>query len=255
MIIRLDNIDSTNRYVLRELVQRTENKPVLTDNTLVVADSQHAGRGRQGKSWYSPAGKNIYASYLIMQPTFPIYISLWICGLASLKALRDIAPSLDLWLKWPNDIYCTPRDRPTCKLKIAGLLAETFSSATSNKIQAVVAGMGINLNMNADELQKIDRPATSLMLETGKNVNIAEFADSLLSNLLFFRELAETDTNKIYEQWRKENNLLNCDITLQQDNSSIVKGCVVDFSRRGELLLEIENGELLKIMTGELLEF
>lgn len=251
MIIKLDKIDSTNRYALRELSENTE----LADNSLIISDAQDAGRGRQGKSWYSPAGKNIYASYVIKAPSFPINISLWICGLASLKALRETAPTVQLWLKWPNDIYCTPRDNPDSKLKIAGLLAETFSPGSTNVVKAVVGGIGINLNMTAEDLSRIDRPATSLMAESGIVTDIAKFADILMGNLCMFRKLAETDPNELFMQWKTENRLLGSEVIIKKDDGEIISGKVSDFTRRGEMMLSANGGKLVKIMSGEFLKF
>lgn len=251
MIIKLAKIDSTNCYALRELAEN----PDLADNSLIIADSQDAGRGRQGKSWFSPPGKNIYASYIIKTPAFPINISLWICGLAALKSLRETAPTGQFWLKWPNDVYCTPRGNPDCKLKIAGLLAKTFAPGNTNVVKAVVGGIGINLNMNEDDLLQIDRPATSLLMDSGTEADIAKFADLLLGNLLLFRQLAETDPNELFMQWRTENRLLGSEVTIQKDDGDTVTGKVTDFTRRGEMMLLSEGGTLVKIITGELIKF
>ena len=248
MIIKLDTIDSTNLYALRGFAD-------FADNTLIIADSQEAGRGRRGKRWFSPPGMNIYGSYIIKEPVFPICQSLWICGLASLKTLRKSAPGVDLWLKWPNDIYCTPKNSPDKKLKIAGLLAETYSPVASNKIEGVVAGMGINLNMPQEELEKIDSPATSMFVETGEKTEIAEFADSLMENLMNYRKVAETDTNALFEEWQMENRIKESAVIIKREDGTLIRGSVKDFTRHGELLLNSSEGELVKIMTGELISF
>ena len=250
MIVKLHNVDSTNSYALRELAE----KPDYADNSLIIADSQNAGKGRQGKKWYSPPGKNIYASYIVKEPSFPINVTLWICALASLKALRETAPTVQLWLKWPNDIYCTPRDNPVSKLKLAGLLAETFSPGKTNIIKAVVGGIGINLNMTAADLAEIDLPATSLFVETGEKTDLAKFAELLLDNLLLFRQSAETDPNDIFMQWRNENRLLDSQITILKDDGETVSGTVADFNRRGEMMLLTEKGNLTKITTGNIIQ-
>lgn len=245
MIIKLDTIDSTNRYGLREFAN-------FADNTLIVSDSQDAGRGRRGKSWHSPAGKNIYASYLIKGDQSLIEKSLWICGLAALKTLREHSTDLALWLKWPNDIYCTPKNNPSQYLKIAGLLAEMHSPAGSNTIDGVVAGMGINLNMTNSDLEKIDQPATSILNETGKEVNIANFADNLLQNLSFYRTIFEENINQLYIEWKSENGLIGKTITLQKDDNKIISGKVTDVTRNGILVLLTPDGSIHEIVTGNL---
>lgn len=248
MIIKLNKIDSTNRYALREFAN-------VANDSLIVADAQDAGRGRRGKSWFSPPGVNMYASYIIKEPLFPIYVSLWICGLAVLKTLRDTAPNIDLWLKWPNDIYCTPQHNPLAKLKMAGLLAETFSPLSSNKITGIVAGMGINLNMQKEDIEKINRPATSLFYETGIKTDLANFAENLLRNLFFYRNSAETKEEELFAEWRHENRLLNRNVTVRQDHGLIIEGEVVNFSRSGEMIIFTKDGTFQNIMSGELESF
>lgn len=248
MIIKLDKIDSTNRYALTEFAN-------LADNSLVIADCQNAGRGRRGKSWFSPPGVNIYASYVIKDAQFPFYVSLWICGLASLRTLRETAPGINLWLKWPNDIYCSPKHCPQAKLKMAGMLAETYSPAASNIISGIVAGIGINLNMLQADIEKIDRPATSLLLETGLKVNIVYFAEKLLENLQYYRQLAEKQGDQFFAEWQQENRLLGQDVSLRQDNGELISGKVTGFSSRGEMIIRDNTGGSHNIMTGELEKF
>ncbi len=248
MIIKLEKIDSTNRYALREFAK-------FADNTLIIADTQDAGRGRRGKSWFSPPCLNIYASYILKKTDFPAFKSLWICGLAGLKTLRFFVPDCDLWLKWPNDIYCTPKRNPALKLKIAGLLAETYSPAKSNTITGIVAGMGINLNMQQEDIAKIDKPATSLFLETGQITDIARFADILWENLKYFRSLAEKEEESFFNKWQQENRLLHKNVTIKQDNDVVLSGKINAFSRCGEMILCTEDGKLHTIMTGELENF
>ena len=242
-IITLENVDSTNRYAL-------DNFANLADNSLVTADSQSAGRGRRGKSWISPPGMNLYASYIVKKPSFPFGRALWCGGLASLVTIAETAPEMDIWLKWPNDICCSSSDG-RCFRKIAGLLAETWTPAGSNTIEGVVVGIGINLNMPKKLLDEIDQPATSVLSETGKRVDSANFAEKLLANLTLMRKIAEDDPDKFFEIYNQANGLMDRKITIKLNENSTCNGIVKGVTKEGAILIEDEHCEIRTIMTGD----
>jgi BirA family biotin operon repressor/biotin-[acetyl-CoA-carboxylase] ligase len=130
--------DSTNQVALERA------RGGAPDGTLVYAESQTAGRGRDGRRWVSPAGAGLYFS-LVLRPVQPV--SRWailtlgasVALALTLRELSDegLAPQpLDLELKWPNDVLCSGK-------KAAGILLET--AGTAGTISAVVVGVGINV--------------------------------------------------------------------------------------------------------------
>ncbi|MBN1865123.1 MAG: biotin--[acetyl-CoA-carboxylase] ligase [Victivallales bacterium] len=254
MIIRLDSIDSTNRYALRELEQPSGGGAGIHNNCMVLARSQTAGRGRLARNWLSPPDENIYASYVIIEPAFPAHASLWICALASLETLRDFAPEINFWVKWPNDIFCDSLRLPGKVMKIAGLLAETLTAPQGNRIKAVVAGIGINVNMPTKTCDSIDKPATSLLAETGKKYKLADFAESLYSDLLKFRALATENISKVHTLWRSENKLLGSRVSVKLDSGKIIDGICSNLPPTGEMILDTPHGPQ-RVFSGDLMEF
>ena len=165
-ILHLDTVDSTNAYAK---LHQTE----LADGTLVVADTQSAGRGRLGRSWVSPPGKNFYGTLLLRKLANP-FDGTMVISLAALAALRELAPELPVWLKWPNDLYVGAG-------KLAGVLSE--AAAQPSGPPAVIAGMGVNLNLTAEELAAIDRPAASVLAASGREINPLFFASELAEKI------------------------------------------------------------------------
>ena len=253
MIICKDVLNSTNKYALK-LLQENQNNTEDFDNCLIYALKQTAGRGRYGKSWHSPEG-NLYASFILDKPSFPVYASLWICGLAVLETLQLFAPNMNLWLKWPNDIYYTFDDDNKNYAKISGLLAETFLKPGQNSVQSVVCGMGVNLNMNENELKKIKKPAVSLFSITDNKINLPIFVDSLFEVILKYRRLAETDFEVFYDMWRRANKLIGHNVSILLDNGHIAQGLVTEVSKDGALILVNNEDEKLKIISGNLISF
>lgn len=131
-VIRLDTVDSTNRY-LRQY-QPSEDEEM----TLVVADNQTAGRGQGTNSWESEAGKNLLFSLLVHPTMLPVNRQFMLSeahALALREALSGYADGF--MVKWPNDIYYHDS-------KISGTLIETKLS--SRGIGSFILGTGINVN-------------------------------------------------------------------------------------------------------------
>jgi BirA family transcriptional regulator, biotin operon repressor / biotin---[acetyl-CoA-carboxylase] ligase len=105
--------------------------------TLVLADAQTAGRGRQGRPWSSPAGGGVWLS-LLLRPAGPPQGGVLAirCGLACLAALAEVAPGVAARLRWPNDVVVAGR-------KLGGILCEAHWSGTS--LSWVAVGVGLNV--------------------------------------------------------------------------------------------------------------
>jgi BirA family biotin operon repressor/biotin-[acetyl-CoA-carboxylase] ligase len=121
-----------------------------------VAETQRAGRGRQGRSWLGTAGESLLCSFLLRLPCAPGRVPLvsLVAGLAVRDAVSACVPGAQVMLKWPNDVWI---DRK----KVAGILVE--SSLRGRQVESVVVGIGVNVltRVFPDELASI---ATSCAL-------------------------------------------------------------------------------------------
>ena len=142
-----------------------------SEGTIVVAGEQTEGRGRLGRRWLAPAGTSLLCS-LQLRPDVPGEHLPELTGVAARACAEAIASltGLEPALKFPNDVLIGER-------KVAGVLAE----ARENR---VVLGIGVNANVAETQLpQEVDRPATSLLVETGHEVDRAELLVELLERL------------------------------------------------------------------------
>jgi len=146
--------DSTNRVAM----EMAEN--YAPHGTVVFADAQTAGRGRMGRRWVSPAGKNLYVS-LLLRPPVPAADApslALVAGVALADAVE--AAGVPAALKWPNDLYCGGR-------KAAGILAEM--ACDPDGVRHVVIGVGLNVNgMEDDFPPDLRETATSLRICAGR---------------------------------------------------------------------------------------
>lgn len=225
-IIFLESVDSTNRYAV-------DNFANFADFSLIVADEQSSGRGRRGKKWYSPKGKNFYGSFIIKNWPYKAYQASWLAGLGAMESIKLSTPGSNLWIKWPNDIFCGEK-------KIAGILNEVKSSS-KNRFEGIVLGLGINVNMTVEDTVTVDQPCTSIAIEGGKNLNIKNFSEKVCRILKrLYSTSLKNGIEKIYNEWKKSNRLIGKKISLISENGRKVSGTVEDLSFDGRILLGTE---------------
>jgi BirA family biotin operon repressor/biotin-[acetyl-CoA-carboxylase] ligase len=214
----------------------------LADAALILANEQTSGHGRRGRKWLSPPG-NIYASFIVKKALLPAQLT-FIGALSSLQTLREYAPALQFWVKWPNDVYVKSQ-------KIAGVLSEIHSPEKSNKTDGAVIGMGINLNTDKEFFAVEKVPGTSIFAEIAKIVDIEKFTGTLLDNLKNLYHESLINSAGIYELWKKENILIGKEIEIIQESGDNVKGIFKDIDSNGSLILQLPDGSAQNFHSGE----
>ena len=142
---------------------------------VAIAFAQTAGRGRQGREWFSPPGAGIYMSVVVRSPAVAPMLTL-AGGVAVADGIRR-ATGLPVLIKWPNDVVVEDAHAPGRRRKLAGILAEGTTS--QNGLQHVVLGIGINVRP-ADYPPELAARVTSLEHELGRAVD----AGLVLSEIL-----------------------------------------------------------------------
>lgn len=233
-IVRCGRVDSTQAVVF---ALAADGAP---DRTVVVADSQSAGRGRRGRRWHDEPGASLLVS-ILLRPQLPAAqlptLSLT-AGVAVAEALIHAA-GLPARLKWPNDVLVNGR-------KLAGILLETRFGGESRLPAATVAlGIGVNVAQRAFPPELADR-ATSVRLAGG-----AADRDALLAALLdavdrWRGRLEREGFAPVRERWRALADTLGRTVTVEG-----VTGVAVDVDDDGALLLEVD-GHRRRVVAGEL---
>lgn len=171
-IVHFDETDSTNRVAFDLGREGAE------AGTTVLAESQNAGRGRLGRSFFSPPHQNLYASFLL-RPTCTIAQAPTLILGAAIAVAETVARFMGdedaVEIKWPNDVLIRRR-------KTSGILME--SSAEGNRIAFAVLGIGVNLNVAREAFPDEFRPlATSLASELGRPIDRVAFTRALAEAL------------------------------------------------------------------------
>jgi BirA family biotin operon repressor/biotin-[acetyl-CoA-carboxylase] ligase len=132
------------------------------DGTVVIAESQSAGRGRHARTWFSPPGLNLYCSVIVRGLGQGLTLADWLSwvplttALAATEAVQEVA-AISLALKWPNDLLLDER-------KVGGILCESSLAIPDNPV--VVIGIGLNVNVSLELFPDELRPIATSLFES-----------------------------------------------------------------------------------------
>jgi BirA family biotin operon repressor/biotin-[acetyl-CoA-carboxylase] ligase len=201
--------------------------------TVVIAEQQTAGRGREGRRWESPAGAGLWLSLVAppREPTARTLVPIRV-GLAACRAIEGAAPGVSAGLKWPNDVQVAGR-------KVAGVLCESTPTG-------VVIGVGINVRSGGLS-EPVAKSAVALETAASASVDRGALAGRLLAEL---RALLAADALG-----------LEGDLAVEVDARDVLKGrrvIVADgnegvargIGRDGALRLEVRPGEVRRVVAG-----
>ncbi|MBD3391367.1 MAG: biotin--[acetyl-CoA-carboxylase] ligase [Chitinivibrionales bacterium] len=175
-LVSFDEVDSTNTIAKQMLAGGVRPGSGMV---VVAAKRQAAGRGREGRRFFSSVEGGLWVSLIVGIPDIADHFSVnRALSLAICEALEHHSPALSPRIKWPNDIYCRGR-------KICGMLLETSDVSPG----CIVAGFGLNVNVGTEQFPgNLRGIATSVLIETGSPADMA-------------RLLRETITR--FERWRR----------------------------------------------------
>ena len=236
-----DEVGSTND-VLRELI----GDGLAADGTVVVSDSQTAGRGRLGRKWVSPAGRNLYLSALFC-PEIPPQKSSVFTFLASCALVEVFSGyGVDATIKWPNDILVDGK-------KISGVLTELGTSDGS--VDYLVIGIGVNLNLPEEfihrEMEDISEKTISLSMLLGEEVSRERFCAELIAALdRLYGEFRRRGTQAIVDTWIERWGFLGKEISVDV-SGEVISGVVERVDGNGFLYLRTGEGDLRRVVTGD----
>lgn len=231
-------IDSTNTWA--KLHAEAFDRSAIT---LVTAEEQSAGRGRLNRHWLSPPKQNVYATYCFFLKkgrrdigNLPQVAAV---SIAQVLEVLDLQPLL----KWPNDVLLNGK-------KIAGILTEAVSMEED---VCLIIGIGLNVNMSIEDLRIIDRPATSLQVETQQVFSVDEILGLLSAQFSrnIDRFLAESFAPflPLYRAF-----LFSPDYPIQfHDNLHKHSGVIHSVNDDGSLNLLLSDNTIRKFYAGELL--
>ena len=224
--------------------------------TVVIADAQTAGRGRQGRRWSSPPG-NLHLSVLLRPdpPAARWSVLPLLAGVAVAEALAE--EGLEVRLKWPNDIVAGTAATSRligCGRKLGGILAEAASSAEG--LESVVMGVGVNVAVRpADLPPDAASSVTSIADELGHGVDRLVVAAAVLARLrVWYHALARDGPRVVQAAWRARALPWWGRAVEARSGERHLRGIARDLDEGGALILELEDGTRAVLHSGEVRE-
>ena len=215
------------------------------EGSVVLADSQTGGKGRRGRIWTSPSAVNLYCS-VVLRPSIMPHEAPQLTFISAVAVARaiELTTRLTPEIKWPNDLLISGK-------KVAGLLNEM--SAETDGINFVILGIGINLNMAADQFPKdLRHPATSLLLESGVRVDRTLFTSTLLNELdRLYCDFLKHGFGPVREEWQRRCNANGRQVIVSDSGTDCKGGSFIGIDLDGALLLRSDDGILHRITCGD----
>jgi BirA family biotin operon repressor/biotin-[acetyl-CoA-carboxylase] ligase len=227
------SLDSTNETAY-QLAKGGEK-----EGSVVIAESQKKGKGRQGRRWVSPKG-GIYLSCILkpdIEPREVAKITL-VSAVAVCASIREIA-NVPAMIKWPNDIIIRRK-------KACGILTEM--KAEQDKVDFLIVGIGVNVDMVSNLLPK---NATAIIGESETKPSKVALAKKILENLEYYIILFRKEGfDKIRDEWRHLSTTLDHHVKVHCHDEKI-EGQAIDVDEEGALVVRLDSGFHRRVLSGD----
>ena len=229
----LQTVDSSNAHVMR-LLQEGGIKLQADKYAVCLAERQTSGKGRRGRSWASPFGRNLYLTLAREFDTAAMKtdgISL-VVGMALIRALAALGIS-GIGIKWPNDLLWQDR-------KLAGILLEISGDITG--ICQLVIGIGVNVHCRPEDMSGVTQPWTDLQQVTGNATGRNVLAGAVIAHVMdALQEFEAGGLEAFMAEWQANDIMRDRQVELITPGGSRT-GRACGISPSGALLLEDSNG-------------
>jgi len=235
-IITYDSVDSTNN-----IAKRLVGKPDK-EGTVILANSQTQGKGRQGRTWHSEENVGVYLSTLLKTSLPPDQISkiALVAGVALVQAINEFSRAR-AYLKWPNDILLNGK-------KVAGILTEYCKKEAHSE---VILGIGINVN-HARFPIALQHIATSMAMENGDIFERLPLIIFLLNRLdQEYHSFLNEGISPTIDQWNLNSDMFGKHISLTKGTQTFFGTAMKLDEEEGSLILLTDNGEEIAFDSGE----
>lgn len=214
------------------------------EGTVVLAEQQHRGRGRQGRNFVSPAGVGIYMS-LLLRPQIELsrlpQLTL-LAAVATAEAIAEVS-SLPVELKWPNDVMVHGK-------KAGGILTESVFQADLSPV--AIVGIGINVNTALEQFPAdLRHQVTSLALAAGRFVPRLRLAAAILDRYEpLYHTFQQRGLMPILPRWLHYGRIAGKPVRCNTERG-IEEGVALGLDEDGALLIRGQDGSRLRIVSGE----
>ena len=233
-----DSVDSTN-----DRAKQSAEKG-CAEGSVFIAETQTRGKGRIGKSFYSPEGSGIYMS-IVLRPKMPAAEALKITTCAAVAVSEAIESVTDqkVGIKWVNDLFIG-------KKKICGILTEASFNMENGGLDYAVLGIGVDVFSPRDGFGELDSIAGAIFPFTE---NTGELRCRLAAEIYerFFDLYAYMGNDELFEKYRRRLFIIGRRISVLR-SGSVKPAVVLGIEKNYNLIVRYENGEVESLSSGEI---
>ena len=233
----LKKVDSTNTY-LKNAAEKGE-----IDGSVIIAETQTAGKGRLGRHFYSEKG-GLYMSILV-RPNMPTERSLFITtgtAVAVSRAIEKICEK-NVGIKWVNDIFLNGK-------KVCGILAEGASDFETGRLQYAVVGIGINVTEPKGKFNKEIADIATAIYDKDEPYGIKNRLAAEILNQ-FSEIMKAPDDKTVIDEYRARSIIIAKEVNIIE-NGEVKSATVVDIDDTAAIILKTDDGKIIKKTSGEI---
>ncbi|MCL1842777.1 MAG: biotin--[acetyl-CoA-carboxylase] ligase [Defluviitaleaceae bacterium] len=247
-------IDSTNTEAKKMAVAGAEH------GTVVIADQQTAGKGRYGRSFFSPSGHGVYMSFVLHMSRIWLSVPTLVTSFSAVAVCRAIeaVSNKKPRIKWVNDVFIDGK-------KVCGISTEAVTDYESGEIQWIVLGIGVNLSAPEGGFpENLKNIAGSVFSKeehkSGKdpgNLTITrnQLAAEIIKRIFFLENKGEQTETKMLADYKSRLLMLGEKITVSSATGAAgkaYKATALDIDNIGRLIVKTEKGETVHLSAGQI---
>lgn len=237
--IHLEETEST-QIIGHEIVHEAPH------GTVIVAESQTAGRGRMMREWDSAKGKGIWTTVVLKPDVQPYQTPQFtlVTAVAVVTAINKLYPTIEAKIKWPNDLLINGK-------KCTGILTEMV--AETDLVHGLLIGIGINVNQKRSDFpSEIQTIATSLSIEVGEELDRAQLLAELLYHLEHYSDhYVRHGFSRLKSLWEEASITIGNKVratTLRE----VIEGRAIGITENGVLQIELATGEIKEVYSADI---
>ena len=210
--------------------------------TTIIAEEQTEGRGRFGRSFFSPADSGIYMS-IILRPELNIENSVLVTTAAAVAVCKAVEKftNASARIKWVNDIFIDDK-------KVCGILTEAVTNFESGMMDSIVVGIGLNVKTKNEDFPLELQDIAGSILDDEQNSIRNQLAAEIINQVL---NIAGNLKDKSYMQEYKDRSMILGERILYKKDNDWQEGCALDIDNYGGLIVYTSDGQKLTLNSGE----
>jgi len=234
-----DSLESTN-ITAKEMAQTG-----AEHDTIVIANYQTAGKGRQGKTFHSPPDHGLYMTIILHASELSFSTPTLVTALAAVSVCEAIESIVNKapQIKWVNDVFLDGK-------KICGILTESVSMPDSPGVQRIILGIGVNFSTPPAEFpEELQHIAGSLFGTEKPSITRNQLAAEIINRIISPDN--QHNEKEMLEKYRKRMFLLGKKVTVTGTGETY-EATAVDIDDTGQLVARKDNGEILLLSSGDI---